>query len=348
MAIINVTPDSFSDGHASINGFRVPEDVKVSLAYSMTASRKALADGADVLDIGGYSTRPGAAFVSVDEEIGRVVPVIEAIRSSVPSSGEEDNAPPIISVDTFRPSVALAALQAGANLVNDVYALSGSSSQEDPFAKNFPTSDTYEMRDILKKYNAPVAMMHSRGEAGKNKDYDAYAEDAAKEGLTAVVKGIKEELGRKVQWAVEGKGGLRRWQVIVDAGVGFSKTVEGNVEILKNISRITADEYDYDLPVGDKVEIPTRRNPLAGFPQLLGHSRKSFLNKITQVELPQDATKTDVVEAERCNKKRDAKELDCASAVVVGLAVREGVEIVRVHDVRGMVDAVKVAGVLYA
>ena len=341
MAIINVTPDSFSDGHSSIPGVSA-QGTDVSLVHSARSASAALEDGADILDIGGYSTRPGADFVTVEDEIGRVVPVIQSIRSS--SLQSENTAP--ISIDTFRPSVALAALRAGANLVNDVYALSGSVALQDPYS--FPTPDSHEMRDILKKYNAPVIMMHSRGEAGSNKDYSNYVTSAGHEGIPTVVSGIREELGKKVKWAIEGQGGLRRWQVLMDAGVGFSKTVEGNVDILKSLDRISEDGLDYAGTGHLMTDV--YRNPLAGFPQLLGHSRKSFLGKITQLSYPLDASKLNVADADQKNasaKKRSARELDCASAVVTGLAVQKGVEIVRVHDVKGAVDALKVASALY-
>lgn len=147
MATLNVTPDSFSDG---------------SQHNSLLA---AVASDADIVDIGGYSTRPGADFVSPEEETRRVVPVIRAIRTHTDDAVRDA----LLSVDTFRWDVADQAVHAGANCINDVYAFTG---------RTYPPDDASSehlarMRGVARELGVPVVLMHSRGEAGTNKDYGA-------------------------------------------------------------------------------------------------------------------------------------------------------------------------------
>ncbi|EEB94366.1 hypothetical protein MPER_06832, partial [Moniliophthora perniciosa FA553] len=249
MSILNTTPDSFSDGSEH-------NTIPTALQYV----RDAISDGANIIDVGGYSTQPGAAFVSEDEEIQRVVPIIAAVR------GMDECSQIPFSVDTFRPGVARAAVLAGANCINDVHAFTGPKSYPDSVEmEEYMT----EMKKIAREYAVPVILMHSRGDAGQNKNYDSfkYAKDPA------VVEGIRIELGKKVDAIVKGKGGARRWMVIVDPGVGFSKSVEDNLATLRNAAAVVA-----DVQIGNGGD--RRRNPLAGFPQLIGPSRKSFLGQI--------------------------------------------------------------------
>jgi len=253
MATLNMTPDSFSDG--SLNN-----TLKSGLAYA----RKSADAGASIIDVGGYSTRPGATFVSVDEETKRVVPVIAAIRrfglhgsdQEVSSDGDEGrtdtdtdtdterrltNLP--VSVDTFRWEVAKASITAGANCVNDVYAFTGRDTY--PFAEDDERKRAEVcmsgMKNVAREFAVPVILMHSRGDAGQNKDYGMYSYAEREEGGGAVVEGVRIELGDKVERIVKGKGGVRRWMVIVDPGIGFSKTVEGNLEVLRDAADIVAD-----------------------------------------------------------------------------------------------------------
>ncbi|KAJ7481629.1 Dihydropteroate synthase-like protein [Mycena latifolia] len=281
MATLNTTPDSFSDG-ATHN----------TLPTALEYAQNAVAGGASILDVGGYSTRPGAAFISAEEEIARVEPYIAAIRTA--------NAQLPISVDTFRPEVARAAILAGAA----VRCMS-------------------DMKSIAREFAVPVVLMHSRGEAGTNKDYDAY--DYAGAGQ-AVLEGVRIELGTKVDLIVKGRGGVRRWFVIVDPGVGFSKTLDGNLEVLRDASAITADSY-----VGHGRD--RRRNALIGYPQLIGASRKSFLGVILE---------------QAAGKKTEPKERGWATAAAVACAVQQGAMVVRVHDTREMVDVVQVANALWS
>lgn len=322
MGTLNATPDSFSDG--SVNN-TVPAAMKYATA--------AVTAGADILDVGGYSTRPNAVFVSADEEINRVVPVIQAIRSATQTA--PSNIDPtvstqtsrmLISVDTFRWEVAQAAIQAGANCINDVYAFTGPSYPVDKAGEEHFS----KMREIARSMAVPAILMHSRGEASANKDYSAYNYAADARGRGAVLEAVRVELGRKVDAAVKGKGGLRRWLVIVDPGIGFSKTLEGNLEVLRHSSSVV----DPTARVG----VDKSPNPLAGYPILVGASRKSFLGAILS---QQDTWGT--------YKGRETKpvERNFATAAGVACAVQQGATVVRVHDVLEMGDVVRVTSLLW-
>jgi dihydropteroate synthase len=184
IGILNVTPDSFSDG-----GLHFDRTTAVESALRMEE------DGAAMIDVGGESTRPGSDAVSVDEELGRVVPVIEEIRkrSSVP-----------ISIDTRKAAVAAAALDAGANVINDVSALRDEA-----------------MRTLAAKRGVPVILMHMRGEPKTMQQNPRYDE---------VVADVARELGQWRDAAVA--AGVDRGKVFVDPGIGFGKTFEHNLELL--------------------------------------------------------------------------------------------------------------------
>jgi dihydroneopterin aldolase/2-amino-4-hydroxy-6-hydroxymethyldihydropteridine diphosphokinase/dihydropteroate synthase len=324
MATLNATPDSFSDGSTN-------NTVPAALAYADAA----VGAGADIVDVGGYSTRPGAPFVTPEEEIARVVPVIQALRQAM--APNEDAAATdarrrvLISVDTFRPDVARAAVQAGANVINDVYAFAGPGFPLAPeHARHF-----VEFRRVARELSVPVVLMHSRGDAGANKDYSAY--DHAKDSGGAIVEAVKAELGERVEAAVRGPGGLRRWNVIVDPGVGFSKTLDGNLELLRRGAAITS---DLTLrPFRGALGARAQRNPLVGFPQLIGASRKSFLGVI--LERPDAAGGT------YAGRATAPKERGFATAGAVAAAVQQGALVVRVHDVLEMGDVVRIADALW-
>ncbi len=147
-----------------------------------------------------------------------------------------------ISIDTFRPEVAEAAIQAGANCINDVYAFTGPNSWLPASLGNeVANENTVNMKLIARKYGVPIVLMHSRGDAGSNKDYSSFAYALDNEGRGAVLEGVRVELGAKVNRIVRGKGGVRRWLVIVDPGIGFSKTLEGNLELLRSAKSVVAD-----------------------------------------------------------------------------------------------------------
>ena len=293
MATLNATPDSFSDG--SMNN-----ELPAALEYTS----QSVAAGAGIVDVGGYSTRPHAKHVEVDEEIRRVVPIIEGIRGM--------GSLPLISIDTFRPKVAKAAVLAGANCINDVCGFTG---------PEYPLTEAgaqhfLEMRKIARELAVPVILMHSRGEASANKDYGHYGHVGKGKGQD-VVEGVRVELGEKVDAAVRGRGGLRRWLVIVDPGVGFSKTVEGCLALLRRASSLTAREDD---------------NALTGFPQLIGASKKSFLGAILSSQVDSYPGRTTA-----------PGERGWATAAAVSCAVQQRVAVVRVHDALEMGDVVRVA-----
>ncbi|KAJ7130130.1 Dihydropteroate synthase-like protein [Mycena epipterygia] len=299
MATLNTTPDSFSDGAAHN-----------TLSTALEYAQNAVTNGASILDVGGYSTRPGAAFISVEEEIARVEPCIAAIRTA--------NSQLPISVDTFRPEVARAAIEAGANCINDVYAFTGQGSY--PFSdEEGADRSMLAMKSIAREFSVPVVLMHSRGDAGANKSYDAYGYAGADQ---SVLEGIRMELGSKVDLIVKGRGGVRRWLVIVDPGVGFSKTLDGNLQVLRDAAAITADSH---------VGSGGRRNALAGYPQLIGASRKSFLGVILE---------------QAVGTKTEPKQRGWATAAAVACAVQQGAMVVRVHDTREMVEVVAVANAI--
>jgi dihydroneopterin aldolase / 2-amino-4-hydroxy-6-hydroxymethyldihydropteridine diphosphokinase / dihydropteroate synthase len=222
MAILNVTPDSFSDGSVHNNA-----------TSAVNFARAAVRSGADVVDVGGYSTRPNAPFVSLEEELTRTVPIIKALRNKDSRTDTDNVDSKIISIDTFRPEVASAAIIAGANCINDVYAFGG----PDHFAKQSLDDTLPRMKELARKHAVPVILMHSRGDASQNKDYTQY--NYSKD--PAVIEGIRVELGTRVSTIIKGRGGIRRWLVIVDPGIGFSKTVTGNLEVLKYCTEIVAD-----------------------------------------------------------------------------------------------------------
>jgi dihydropteroate synthase len=193
MGIVNATPDSFSDG-----GRFLARDAAVAHAERL------LAEGADLLDVGGESTRPGAADVPPAEEIARVAPVIAALRARGVAAP--------ISVDTRKAEVARAALDAGADLVNDVSALA------DP-----------ALARLVAERGVPVVLMHMRGTP---------ADMAARATYRDVVEDVAAELGAALGRAVA--AGVRREQVILDPGLGFAKTAEQSVALLAALPRLRA------------------------------------------------------------------------------------------------------------
>lgn len=344
MATLNATPDSFSDGSAH-------NTIQKALEYA----GKAVEDGSAIIDIGGYSTKPGAAFVGPEEEEERVVPIIKAIRNTGlnkdPIAREDTlkldtdsrlrSVP--ISVDTFRWEVAKASILAGANCINDVYAFTGRDTYPivDDDQRERAEASMAGMKRVAKEYAVPVILMHSRGDAGVENYYGMYESNEEAEGR--VVRGVQVELGAKVEKIIIGKGGVRRWMVIVDPGVGFSKDLEGNLEVLRDASSIVGDiqisngwhaaSTSFFMTYVLCIVGNTIRNPLRGYPLLIGASRKSFLGAI----LAQGGT----------GRTTDATERVWATSAAVACAVQQGSLVIRVHDTKEMADVISVASALW-
>ena len=254
MATLNVTPDSFSDGS-------LHNTLPASIAYV----QESIAAGATIVDIGGYSSRPGSTFVSTEEELSRVLPSIQAFRNpdilrqhqyKEQHTTDPSSSPPLpgiterildtpLSVDTYRWEVAEAALQAGANCINDIYAFTGPNyPPEEKEAKEYMT----KMCALARRYATPVVLMHSRGDVKINKDYTKYAyagNGNDDDGGGIFVEGVRVELGAKVEKVVNEQG-VRRWLIIADPGIGYSKPLHGNLEVLREAVKIVE-----DVQIGD-------------------------------------------------------------------------------------------------
>lgn len=211
MGILNVTPDSFSDGGMYFSRKRAVEQ-----ALRMED------EGADFIDIGGESTRPGAEKVSVREEIRRVVPVVESLVEKV-------RVP--LSIDTCKSAVAEAALSAGASMINDISGLRFDS----------------RMADVAARHDVPVVIMHIRGTPENMQDKPVYK---------ALIPEIMDYLHEGI--AIARRAGVSDNRIIIDPGIGFGKTVEHNLEIIRRLDEFTG----FEKPI------------------LLGHSRKSFIGKV--------------------------------------------------------------------
>lgn len=214
MGIINVTPDSFSG-----DGLLHEENIK---AASLKKAANFVKEGVDILDIGGESTRPGAEFVSVDEEISRVVPVINAIRVNYPRI--------LISVDTYKSNVAREAIRAGADWINDVWGLHG-----DP-----------GMGAVAAEYQIPVILMHNRLKSGSPQIEERLGGRYIGTDYDDLIKDICAELRESVSLAHQ--YGIKNENIILDPGIGFGKTVSQNLELIDRLAEIKA--LGYPLLVG--------------------------------------------------------------------------------------------------
>jgi len=203
MGILNVTPDSFSDGGQFC-----------SIDEALAHAEQMIAEGADIIDVGGESTRPGGEPVSTEEEIQRVVPVIEALasRSSVP-----------ISVDTTKSEVARAALDAGASIVNDISAL---------------RFDFY-VADACARAGAGLVLMHSRGTPATMHRLPPVAD---------IMHEVTTSLGASVKMAE--RRGVQRESIAIDPGIGFGKSQEQNLELIAKLDQLIAAFPDYPLLIG--------------------------------------------------------------------------------------------------
>jgi len=211
MGILNVTPDSFSDGGQFF-------DRQQAIEHGLVMAR----EGADIIDIGGESTRPYSEAVSADEEMDRVIPVIQALAGEIKIP---------ISIDTLKAEVAQEALRCGASMINDVSAL-----RRDP-----------DMTSVAAKAGVPVILMHMKGtpeDMQRDPNYEAL--------IPEIYSFLKEAIKRALD------GGIRKEHIIVDPGIGFGKTFDHNLQIIRELGRF--------LPLGQ--------------PILLGSSRKAFIGHI--------------------------------------------------------------------
>jgi dihydropteroate synthase len=252
MGVVNVTPDSFSDGGRFLDAERAVEHGRVLVG-----------EGADLLDIGGESTRPGSEAVSAEQELGRVRPVLEGLSGvGVP-----------ISIDTSKRAVAEAALEGGAEIVNDVTAL-----RSDP-----------ALAELCAERECGVVLMHMLGTPRTMQERPTYDD---------VVEDVKAFLAERVEFALE--RGIAEERIWIDPGIGFGKTLEHNLALLHRLGELRA----------------------LGRPICVGTSRKSFIGKITGREVGERLGGT------------------VASNV---LALANGAEVFRVHDVRAVREALAVA-----
>lgn len=252
MGIVNVTPDSFSDGGRYFDLDRAVEH-----------GRELIREGADILDVGGESTRPGAEPVSEVEELRRVLPVIRALRAE---------SEVLISIDTFKAKVAAAALEAGADIINDVSGLT-----HDP-----------RMVDVAASSSAGIVLMHMRGEP-RTMQLNPHYDDVVAE----VQQFFRERL------AALANAGIAPERVVLDPGIGFGKALDHNLALMRSLRELAVD----DRPV------------------LLGVSRKSMIGKLVGSDRMEDRT--------------------WPTVALTSYAREKGVRIVRVHEVKANVDAMR-------
>jgi dihydropteroate synthase len=260
MGIVNLTPDSFSgDG---LYKYQTKTKYQKLLSDIVEYVKCLVEDGADIIDLGGESSRPGAKAVSVEEELKRTIPVIKKLSQKIKVP---------LSIDTYKPEVAEQALDNGAVIVNDITGL------RNP-----------EMAKIVARHKAAVVIMHMKGKPStmqKNPEYKSLMDE--------IISYLDKAINRAVA------AGIDREKIIIDPGIGFGKTLEHNLEILKKLRELKT----------------------IGRPILIGASRKSFIGKILNLE-PQERI------------------LGTLSSCV--LAVQNGANILRVHDVKEVSQALKI------
>lgn len=259
MGILNVTPDSFSDG----SEYAAAKD-------AIRRAEQMIADGADIIDIGGESTRPGSVSIPAREETGRVVPVIEAIA-------EQSDIP--VSIDTSKAFVAAAAIDAGAEIINDIAGL-----RWEP-----------EVGDVAAGTGAGLVLMHSRG-SFETMHTQPPVDDIFSEVSTGLAESIRTATSR----------GVAEGQIVLDVGLGFGKTFEQNLALIAKLDKLVSE--------------------FAAYPMLIGASRKSFIGKVLDNAPVPDRLG--------------------GSLAAAMIAVQRGAHIVRVHDVKETVAALRVIGAL--
>ncbi len=230
MGILNVTPDSFSgDGLLAQNGGSRRKQSRPEVEAAVKQAKEFLSNGADILDVGGESTRPGSQPVNADEEMERVVPVISALAKEFPDA--------LISIDTYKASVAKAAFKAGAHILNDVWALRAD----------------LELASVAAAFRVPVILMHNRSNPASVEVRAQLGNAYIGSTYTSLMEEVKRELLASVELAK--KAGIEESHIILDPGIGFGKTREHNLELINRLDEIR----------------------FLGYPVLLGPSRKSFI-----------------------------------------------------------------------
>ena len=287
--VINVTPDSFSDGGQFF-----------ALEQALQQARKLIAEGASMLDIGGESTRPGSSYVEVEieEEIKRVVPVIKAIRK------ESDV---LISIDTWKSQVAEAALAAGANLVNDITGLMGDEKMAHVVAKA-RAKVVIMFNPVMARPQHPSSLIFPHFGFGQ-----AFTEEELADFETLPIEDLMEAFfDRALSRADE--AGITQENILLDPGIGFGLTKKENLVLLRDLDKLHQQ----------------------GYPIFLGVSRKRFIINILEENGFEVNPETEVGFRNR----------DTASAHVTSIAARQGVEVVRVHDVASHKMAVEIASAI--
>ena len=285
--IINVTPDSFSDGGQFF-----------AVEQALQQARKLIAEGASMLDIGGESTRPGSNYVEIEEEIQRVLPVIKAIRK------ESDV---LISIDTWKSQVAEAALATGANLVNDITGLMGDEKMAHVVAKT-GAQVVIMFNPVMARPQHPSSQIFPRfgfGQAFTEKELADLEQLPVEDLMTAF---FERALARANQ------AGVARDKIMLDPGIGFGLTKKENLVLLRDLDKLHQQ----------------------GYPIFLGVSRKRFVINILEENGFEVNPETEVGFRNR----------DTASAHVTSIAARQGVEVVRVHDVASHKMAIEIASAI--
>ena len=221
MGILNVTPDSFSGDGLMTNGDLIEQSLRQAEHF--------LKHHADILDVGGESTRPGSQPVNAEEELKRVIPVVEAIKQNFPEA--------IISLDTYKAQVAEAGFNAGAHMLNDVWAL-----RADP-----------DLASVAKKFSVPVILMHNRSNPASVEVREQLGNAYIGSEYENLIEDVKRELLASVD--IAHKARIEDQQIILDPGIGFGKKREHNLELINRLDEVRA----------------------LGYPVLLGPSRKSFI-----------------------------------------------------------------------
>ncbi|CEX44612.1 dihydropteroate synthase [Streptococcus pneumoniae] len=287
--IINVTPDSFSDGGQFF-----------ALEQALQQARKLIAEGASILDIGGESTRPGSSYVEIEieEEIQRVVPVIKAIRK------ESDV---LISIDTWKSQVAEAALAAGANLVNDITGLMGDEKMAHVVAKA-GAKVVIMFNPVMARPQHPSSLIFPHFGFGQ-----AFTEEELADFEKMPIEDLMEAFFERAL-ARANQAGIAQENILLDPGIGFGLTKKENLLLLRDLDKLHQ----------------------KGYPIFLGVSRKRFVINILEENGFEVNPETEL----------GFRNWDTASAHVTSIAARQGVEVVRVHDVASHRMAVEIASAI--